>query len=268
MAELLSARSSLGPASDRSRGVRRMLRCAVLAACALLLLPSLAGAVPTGDIWISEVMYNPGPSGLGVDDDDREWVEIYNAGSTAIDLSTYTLQWGTTGYNEVLALTGTIQPGEYMVIGGTTMDAGNGGPYVFQPIDMQVNLGGAGNDLPNPFLFAGGIALFDSASATPANPVHALIYGGLLGNLVFGLIDETGAPGAVNGPGPLPGAGQSIVFDGTNFVVQAVPDPGAGALPVPESGPVLLMMLGLTGLFVRGTPRPGARRRQEPRGAR
>jgi len=209
----------------------------------LLAMPRAAEALPVGDLWVSEVMYNP----TGFNDDGREWVELFNAGSVAIDLSNYSLGWGGPDYTTgVLQLLGTVLPGQFFVVGGPGSDAGNGNPTYDQVANFTPNL-------VNPFFVSAGVALFDvdAASVTPATvPVHAVIYGGLFGNL-NGLMDETGAPGAVDAPFPFLGGGTSIEFDGASWAPQGAPTPGGGSL-VPEPAPALLMMLGLAGLAVQG----------------
>jgi hypothetical protein len=209
----------------------------------LLAIPRAAAALPVGDLWVSEVMYNP----TGFGDDGREWVELYNAGAVSIDLSSYSLGWGGPDYTTgVLQLAGTILPGQYFVVGGPGSDAGNGNPTYQQIANFTP-------DLVNPFFVSAGIALFDvdAASVTPATvPVHAFIYGGLFGNL-NGLMDESGAPGAVDVPFPLPGGGASIEFDGASWAPQGAPTPGTGNL-VPEPRSTLLLALGLLGLAVQG----------------
>jgi endonuclease I len=76
----------------------------------LFLPAALAAAfsLPTqADILISEVLYDP-PNSL---DASLEWVELFNAGCDAIDLSTYTLQDNQGSLN----LSGTIQPNSYLI---------------------------------------------------------------------------------------------------------------------------------------------------------
>jgi hypothetical protein len=226
----------------RHDSIQGLVRVAVLAAAfaAILVAPRAADALPVGDLWVSEVMYNPGGFGAG-DDDGSEWVELFNAGSTDIDLSSYSLGWGGADYTTgVLQLAGTIAPGQYFVVGPAPSD---------QVADFNP-------DLENGFWISDGIALFDvdAASVTPATvPVHAVIYGGLFGNL-SGLMDETGAPGAVDAPFPFLPGGSSVEFDGGAWAVQGTPTPGSGSL-TPEPTPALLMMLGLAGLAIKGTPR-------------
>jgi len=188
---------------------------------AWLALAAPAAALPIGGLWISEVMANPaGP------DNGNEWVELYNSTSSAIDLSNYTLGWGgaadySTG---TLALSGSILPGQYFVIGG-------GAPTIDLAADFNP-------DLLNGFLVSDGVALFQNGVT---NPVHVVIYGGIFGNLV-GLIDETGAVGSVDVG--IPAAGSSIVFDGSSWSTSATPTPGTGSLPaVPEPDTASLLLV-------------------------
>ena len=73
-----------------------------------------AGLLP-GDLVISEVMPNPPGS-----DDQTEWFEIYNAGSSAVDLEGVTLvsakEDGTSPKEHELTSI-TIEPGRYLVVG-------------------------------------------------------------------------------------------------------------------------------------------------------
>jgi len=205
-----------------------------LALLGALTLPGGAAALPVTDLWISEVMYNPSGS-----DDGREWVELFNAGPQAVDLSGWSLGWGDGDYTEgQLQLSGLVDPGDTFVVGGPTSDAGNGAPALDLALDFDPGLG-------NPFLFSDGIALFDRpAWAVDAStvPVHSLVYGGWLGNL-GGLMDETGAPSSVDAG--FAGAGSSLAFDGSGWGEAATPSPGTGPIVVPEAGSLTLLGAGL-----------------------
>lgn len=76
-----------------------------------LFMPAVLAAafsLPTqADILISEVLYDP-PNSL---DASLEWVELFNTGCDAIDLSTYTLQDNQGSLN----LSGFIQPNSYLI---------------------------------------------------------------------------------------------------------------------------------------------------------
>ena len=233
--------------------LRRLVRAAVLPAAlatgllALVAAPRAAEALPVGNLWISEVMYNPSGG-----DNGNEWVELFNAGGSAIDLSNYSLGWAGDAYNiPPLQLVGTIPSGGFFVIGGP-----NGGPGVGN-YDQVENFT---PNLDNGWVDSGGIALFNEQAGdvvATTVPVHAVIYGGILGN-ASGLWDESGGVGDVDVPftfPPIP-AGDSIEFDGTVWGEQGTPTAGSGNLtPVPEMAPSLLMMLGLAGLAAKGAPR-------------
>jgi hypothetical protein len=197
------------------------------------LAPAAAAALPTGGVWISEVMYNPSGG-----DNGREWVELYNSTGADIDLAGYSLGWGGADYTTgVLQLSGILAAGGYFVVGGPTSDANNANPTY----DLVANFT---PDLQNPLLVSDGIALFDvpaaSISATTV-PIHALIFGGLFN--LNGLLDEQGNPGAIDvGIAP---AGESLEFDGAGWSAQASPSPGSGGLvaPLPEPGAAGLLLV-------------------------
>jgi hypothetical protein len=216
-----------------------------LAAVALAL---FAGVQSAPGLVISEVMFNPTGA-----DDAREWIELFNDSGSAVDLSDYSLGWGGADYtvgtqtlpNVMLA------PGAYFVIGGPVSDAGNGNPSY----DLVANFG---PDLQNPILVADGIALFQTGFA---NPIHVVIYG--LFNL-SGLVDETGAPGAVDVAFP-GAAGTSLVWNGASWSGGGAPSPGSGSLiAVPEAGTAMLTLIGLAGLARLGAPRSEKRPQSEP----
>jgi hypothetical protein len=202
------------------------------------LAPGLASALPVTDLWLSEVMVNPNGG-----DNGREWVELYNASASDVDLTGYSLGWGGDDYTTgVLQLSGVIAAGDYFVVGGPTSDANNGSPSYDQVANFNP-------DLQNPLLFSDGIALFDvpAASVTSTTvPIHVVIYGGVLGN-VSGLIDEQGGVGAVDAG--FPGAGESLEFDGGAWAGQSSPSPSYGLLAqIPEPGAAGLLLLAAAAL--------------------
>jgi hypothetical protein len=218
----------------KARTTRRLGRA--LVALALVV---LAGARSASGLVISEVMFNPTGG-----DNAREWIELFNDSGSAVDLSSYSLGWGGADYAfGTLALPSVLLgPGSYYVIGGPTSDAGNGSPSY----DLVANFA---PDLQNPVVIADGIALFQSGSP---NPIHVVLYGLLNLN---GLVDETGAAGAVDVPFP-GAAGTTLVWDGATWSGGNAPTPGGGNLvPIPEMDPVALTLLGLAGLAGLGSPR-------------
>lgn len=93
-----------------------------MSALLLLLAPAFAQ-----DILINEVLYDPNASG---GDDGFEWVELCNAGSSTVDLSGWSLEaagssWGAVTVGGNATLTGTLAPGDYVLVGfGSTTNAG------------------------------------------------------------------------------------------------------------------------------------------------
>ncbi len=222
----------------------------ILLAALVLALPAQALTAPI----ISEVFLNPvGPN------DGRQWVEIYNPDAIAADLSGYSLGWGGADYTfGTLQLVGILAPGSTFVVGGPISDAINYNPVYDQATDFSPDL-----QIPGLFFAAAdGIALFDvtAATITPGTvPIDTLIYGGpLFSSNSNGLIDSTGAPGAIAYTIPLfPffGQGTSIEFDGTSWATQAAPTPGSVAPGLPEPSTAVLVWLGCVALAVlRRTP--------------
>lgn len=142
--------------------------------------PQGGGGTP-GAVILSEVFYDPSGS-----DDGLEWVELFNSGGTAVDLSTYSLGNGGTDYTYSKAqLSGTILPGQTFVVGGPTSSSLN----AFPAFDLVVNFN---PDFQNSGTTADGVALFDVPAAqvnASTVPIDAVVYGG---SNTSGLIDETG----------------------------------------------------------------------------
>src|SRR3989344_490805 len=91
-----------------SNGVRRMNRAALAFFCAFFFLPHLAAA----QVVISEVMYD-----LEGADTDREWVEVFNSGSSAILLTEWKLFEANSNHNIVAHSGGeSLSGGAYAVI--------------------------------------------------------------------------------------------------------------------------------------------------------
>ncbi len=193
-------------------------------------------AVPTPNAWTAGGGPPPPPAGNAIviaevfydavgADNGFEWVELYNAGSQAVDLAGFSLGSGGSSYTSTrVQLSGTIAAGATFVVGGPSTVSGNGNPVFDQAINWSPDLQNSGST-------ADGVALFDVPSAqitTSTVPVDAVIYGG---SNTSGLIDETGS---ANPPdvGDAP-AGSSIErsdLAGT-WQVQGTPTPGATPLP-------------------------------------
>jgi hypothetical protein len=228
---------------------RRALGLGIVLAALVGLLPGAAAA-----LVISEVMFDPTGA-----DGDREWIEIFNDGPGAVDLSNYSLGWGVADYTAgSLALPSvTLSPGQYFLVGGPLSDAGNGSPDWTSPLSLAVDLA---PNLANPFFFAAGVGLFQTGVT---NPIHTVIYG----PANFFLVDENGVVGPPDVTWPLfgnPPAGTSLVWNGTTWSAGNAPTPGGGSLvAVPEAGPAVLTLLGLVGLATAGSPRRRQRARRQ-----
>lgn len=170
---------------------------------------------PTADLVISEVLYDV-PSG----DNGFEWVEIVNLGSTAVDLSSFSLGNGGASYtSSTVQLSGTIPAGGVFVVGGPTSSAANGNPSFDQVVNFSP-------DFQNSGATADGVALFD----VPANqitastvPIDAVVYGG---SNTSGLIDETGVA-SVPEVGDAPASSSIERLDAAgSWQIQSSPTPG------------------------------------------
>ncbi|MGA9597137.1 MAG: lamin tail domain-containing protein [Acidimicrobiia bacterium] len=109
-------------------------------------------ASPHYDIVITEIMQNPSM----VWDSVGEWFEVYNAGSSSVDLSGWTI---TDELNNKHVISGPliIEPGAYLVFGRNTNSSVNGGVavdygtgtdiFLFNSSDRLVLLDAAGNEV-------------------------------------------------------------------------------------------------------------------------
>jgi hypothetical protein len=198
-----------------------------------LLLAALVCAGPAhAQLSVSEVFYDAVPS-----DDGLEWIELWNEGDTAVDLSAWSLGWGGATYlSGQTALSGVIAPGERFVVGGPESSADNASPTFDLAVDLEA-------DLQNSGATADGVALFASpveAVTDETLPVSVVLYGE---ENASGLVDPTGAVAAVDvADAP---AGHSIEL-GLDHIwrVQPAPTPGAPPQPVPEPGRAVLAAAG------------------------
>ena len=169
---------------------------------------------------LSEVFYDASGSDSGL-----EWVEIYNPGSTAVDLSGWSLGNGGSDYTySTLQLTGTIGPGATFVVGGPLSGVSNANPVFDQAVDFSPDFQNGGST-------ADGVALFDvpAASITASTvPVDAVVYGTTNSS---GLIDETGTAAAPDVGSASPGSSLERLDLAGTWQVQSAPNPGATPLP-------------------------------------
>src|SRR3712207_3028401 len=97
---------------------RRTSLRAVLAAAFVAL---VAAAPASGQVVISEVYGGGGNSGATL---THDFIELFNRGSTAVDLSTWSLQYGAATGNigptstptQITPLSGSIEPGQWVLV--------------------------------------------------------------------------------------------------------------------------------------------------------
>lgn len=86
-----------------------------------------------GLVVINEFVADPAGT-----DADAEWVELYNADTVAVDLTGWVLAGGTSSFSSKVELSGTMEPAEYLVVGGELVD--------FAHIVGNLSLGNAGSN--------------------------------------------------------------------------------------------------------------------------
>src|SRR5437899_8910849 len=92
-----------------------MRRLVPLFLFALLLLPAAARSTASPSLVVSQVYGGGGNAGASYAND---FVELLNTGSSAVDLSTWTLQYAaasSTSWSPT-SLSGTLQPGRYFLV--------------------------------------------------------------------------------------------------------------------------------------------------------
>lgn len=197
-----------------------------------------AQAGPVNTLAISEVFYDRSGG-----DDRYEWIELFNGTAHTIDLAGWSLGMGGESYAiGTLQLSGTIDPGNYFVVGGPLSDASNGNPLFSMAFDLNPDLQNSGS-------VADGVALFNHAASSisaTSVPFFSVIYGE---NNASGLMDPSGVVGMVDvGDAP---AGQSIEFLGSTdgWAINPSPTPGSGPLAtVPVPAALWLFGSGLVGI--------------------
>lgn len=149
---------------------------------------SSEGGTTTGDPGechpiLAEVLYDP----MGGNDDDKQWVKLYNPCDAEIELSNaYVLAYGGDDYTYgQYELTGSIDPGECRLVGGPDSNNDNANPVWGQNVDFMPDLQVSGQVADGVALFLGGAG--DVMADTV--PLDAVIYGGANES---GLLDAEG----------------------------------------------------------------------------
>lgn len=87
---------------------------------------------PAGDVVITEFMANP----KAVADTSGEWIELYNAGTTSVDLNGWTLKDAGSNSHTINKSGGfSVAPGKYVVLGVNDTTSTNGGV----PVDYKLS---------------------------------------------------------------------------------------------------------------------------------
>jgi hypothetical protein len=120
---------------------------------------------------LAEVLYDP----MGGNDDDKQWVKLYNPCDAEIELSgAYVLGYGGDDYTYGrLELTGSIDPGACRLVGGPDSSNDNANPVWGQNEDFVPDLQLSGQVADGVALFLGGAE--DVMADTV--PLDAVIYG-------------------------------------------------------------------------------------------
>jgi hypothetical protein len=217
-----------------------MIDRALLLACASTAALALPPSPVHADVLLSEVLYDATGA-----DDGLEWIELWNDGDLPVALGGWSLGWGGADYTSgTLALEGVIEPGAAFVVGGPLAGPENASPSLDLPVDLSP-------DLQNSGATADGVALFDvppEAVGPDSIPVSAVIYGETNAS---GLLDETGAVGAVDVADAPGGSSIERGLDGV-WRIQAVPTPGVPPEPVPEPAAAALALSGAGALALLG----------------
>ncbi|NCG19063.1 MAG: hypothetical protein GWP91_08630, partial [Rhodobacterales bacterium] len=197
---------------------------------------------PESGLVINELMANPEGA-----DTDAEWIELYNAGTEAIDLQGWAVQAGSSSYSSAASATfGTpadtgdptdigiasaiLQPGDFLLVGGALVS----------DVDIVISLGmGNASD-------SDAVRVVDCLGF----PADTVIYGA---NNANEWTDDTGVIATSMAPIPVEGASLQRVEEGydtdqsgADFAVQGTPSPGTNNEPlepvvcVPSSGSVVI----------------------------
>jgi endonuclease I len=184
------------------------------------------GTTAAGPIVLSEVLYDVSSS-----DDGFEWVELFNAGTSAVNLSSYSLGNGGEDYTySKVQLSGTIQPGQTFVVGGPSKSSNNGYPTY----NLVVNFD---PDFQNSGTAADGVALFDRPTHqvnASTVPIDAVVYGPTNSN---GLKDETGSARSPEVGDASPNYSIERVTLGGSWTIQRNPTPNSTPLEAANSPP-------------------------------
>jgi hypothetical protein len=134
------------------KGVTHVRRIGALAVLLLVLAPHIA----YGQVVISELMYDPSGS-----DSDKEWVELFNAGASSVDLSKWKINDGSNHVLNVPPKNGgigsiAIPSGGYVILAADALTFESAYPGVPNVIDTSLSFNNTG----------GMVLLIDDSGAT------------------------------------------------------------------------------------------------------
>ena len=202
------------------RAAAALAALATIAAALVGVAPAQAAVSPTSQVIVNEVYGGGGNSGATYTND---FVELYNTGTTPVDLSTSSVQYKSVtgaGWTGLIPLAGTIPPGHYYLVQAA---AGTGGTTPLPTPDATGSTAMSGT--------AGNVALVSSpavltcaATACAADPA------------IIDLVGYGSTANAYAGTGPAPAPGNTTSVSRTAFVNTAnnATDFTVGA-PTPQS---------------------------------
>lgn len=112
-----------------------------------ILAAAFAAQSALGAIYITEIMYNPKDS-VSMPDATHEFVEIYNAGGSSVDIQNWTIDDGGAPVT-ITASSFVLAPGAFLVIGNTSVGTFNSSYNVSLTGSNYINLAGSLPSLDN-----------------------------------------------------------------------------------------------------------------------